>query len=120
MDYSADAAPPSGPRLTVTCAVGSPSVITVNGEADMGGLDLLRDAAERALAHHPHVVFNLAGVTFADSTFLNVLVQARQTALDQEGSVRLLAPSATVQHLLDLTGALILFPVVSAEQLKQS
>ncbi|WP_443054302.1 STAS domain-containing protein [Streptomyces sp. IBSBF 2435] len=120
MDSSADAAHQGGPPLSVTCALGSPSVVTVAGEADLDGAGSLRDAVDRALGHHPHLVFDLAGVTFADSTFLNVLVQARQTALDQEGSVRLLAPSPTVHHLLDLTGALALFPVITAEQLKQS
>ncbi|MYS23786.1 anti-sigma B factor antagonist/stage II sporulation protein AA (anti-sigma F factor antagonist) [Streptomyces sp. DvalAA-14] len=119
MDSSAGSASRRGPLLAVTCALGEPSVVTVTGEADLDGLTLLQDAVDRALRHHPHLVFNLAGVAFADSTFLSLLVQTRLTALEQGGSVRLLAPSSSVHHLLSLTGALALFPVITPEQLKQ-
>ncbi|WSR66335.1 STAS domain-containing protein [Streptomyces sp. NBC_01198] len=90
----------------------------MSGEADLDGTGLLLGAVDRALDHHPHLVFDLAGVTFADSTFLTVLLQTRQTAASKGGSVRLLAPSASVHRLLSLTGALGLFPVISAGQLK--
>ncbi|MEV5788024.1 STAS domain-containing protein [Streptomyces sp. NPDC052287] len=92
----------------------------MTGAADLDGRSLVSDAVDRALDHHPHLIFDLAGVTFADSTFLTVLLQARLTALEHGGSVRLLAPSASVHHLLALTGALSLFAVVTAEQLKHS
>jgi anti-anti-sigma factor len=120
MDSSAEPAPMGGPPLTVTCALGSPSVVTVAGEADLDGLDLLQNAVDRALGHHPHLVFDLARVTFADSTFLSLLIQTRLTALEQDGSVRLLAPSSSVHHLLSLTGAVALFPVTTPEQLRHS
>lgn len=120
MNPSADAAPPGGPALSVSCVLGDPSVVTVCGEADLDSSGLLQDAVDRALAHHPHLVFDLAGVTFADSTFLTVLLQARQTALGQGGSIRLLAPSSSVQRLLSVIGAVELFPVTSTEQFKHS
>ncbi|WP_187285970.1 hypothetical protein [Streptomyces sp. ME109] len=41
----------------------------------------------RALDHHPHLVFGLVGVIFADCTFLTVLLQARLTALEQGGAL---------------------------------
>ncbi|WP_159450309.1 STAS domain-containing protein [Actinacidiphila paucisporea] len=96
--------------------MGSPSVITVRGEADLGGIGPLQEAVDRALAHQPHLVFDLAGVSFADSTFLSVLLQTRLSALEQGGSVHLRAPSTSVRHLLEITGALVLFPTVVAEQ----
>ncbi|MEU1536362.1 STAS domain-containing protein [Streptomyces fagopyri] len=120
MDVSDEATPPDGTPLSVTYALGSPSVVTVIGDADLDGRSLVSDAVEHALNHHPHLIFDLAGVTFADSTFLTVLLQARLTALEHGGSVRLMAPSASVRHLLALTGALSLFAVVTAEQFKHS
>ncbi|WP_235032238.1 STAS domain-containing protein [Actinacidiphila yanglinensis] len=82
----------------------------MRGEADLGGIELLQSAADRALEHHSHVAFDLAGVTFADSTFLSILLQTRLNALERGGTVLLLAPSASVRHLLSITGALDLFP----------
>lgn len=119
MDSSSDAAPPSGAQLTVACVLGSPSVITVRGEADLVGVDLLQAAVEPALAHHPHLVFDLAGVSFADSTFLSVLLQTRLSALELGGGVQLRAPSQSVRHLLGITGAIGLFPITAAGQIKQ-
>ncbi|SHN12769.1 STAS domain-containing protein [Actinacidiphila paucisporea] len=119
MNTSSSAAPPSGPQLSVECALGSPSVITVRGEADLDGIGHIQEAVDRALAHHPHVVFDLAGVSFADSTFLTVLLQTRLSALERGGSVQLRAPSTSVRHLLEITGALVLFPTVAAEHLRQ-
>lgn len=120
MTSSPDPGAQSAPRMTTALRLGSPSVIVVAGEVDLDGVGPLRQAVGVALDHHPHLVFSLEGVTFADSTFLSTLLLARNTALEQAGSVRLLAPSAIVQHLLALTGALELFPVITAEQLKQS
>lgn len=120
MDSFADAAPQDGPQLSVSCALGSPSVVTVRGEADLDTVGLLQEAVDRALGHHPHLVFDLAGVTFADSTFLTVLLQARQTALGQGGSILLAAPSSSVQRLLGVIGAADLFPVSTTGQLKHS
>lgn len=95
-------------------------MVRVYGEADLDNAGLLREAADQALAHRPDVVFDLAGVTFADSTFLTVLLQARQTALGQGGTILLAAPSTSVQRLLSVVGAADLFPVVTAEQRKHS
>jgi anti-anti-sigma factor len=119
MDASPVPAPAGSQRLAVTTELGAPSVVTVAGESDLDNIEPLYTAVDAALAHHPHVVLDLAGVTFADSTFLTALVRARNDALEKEGSVRLLAVSSTVQRLLYVTGAEALFPVVSAAQLKQ-
>ncbi|WP_329172465.1 STAS domain-containing protein [Streptomyces sp. NBC_01477] len=110
---NASPVPEGEPVLRVTVALGEPSVVTVSGDADLDGQSALREAVDRALAHHPHLVFDLAGVSFADSTFLTVLATARLAALEQAGSVSLLAVSAPVQRLLDLTGAAVLFPAVA-------
>jgi anti-anti-sigma factor len=113
MDSAPDTAPQSGRPLSVSCELGCPSVVTVCGDADLEGAGSLREAVGRALGHHRDVVFDLAGVTFADSTFLTVLLQARLTALDQGGRVLLTAPSRSVQRLLSVVGADGLFPVAA-------
>ncbi|WP_413966251.1 STAS domain-containing protein [Actinacidiphila polyblastidii] len=120
MDAEPVPSPDGSEPLTVASRLGEPSVITVAGDADLDGVVPLRQAVEAALAHHPHLVLDLTGVGFADSTFLTSLLLARNSALEQEGSVRLLGVSTQVGRLLDLTGAAELFPVITEEQLRQS
>ncbi|WP_433888471.1 STAS domain-containing protein [Streptomyces sp. CA-111067] len=119
---SADSVPPVGdrPRLTVTVELGEPTVLTVAGESDLDSIGPLHQAVEQALDHHPQLVLDLAGVSFADSTFLRALLLARSAAAKQAGSVRLLAVSISVQRILDLTGVGEMFPVIADGQLKQS
>ncbi|MFI9102954.1 STAS domain-containing protein [Streptomyces fildesensis] len=107
---------PRGARLTVSLALGEPGVVTVAGEVDLNGVGPVREAVDRALDHHPHLVLDLSGVSFGDSTFLSTLLQARLHALERSGSVILLAPSAPVLRVLTITGALELFPVMDQEE----
>jgi len=111
--------PDGNVRCTVLARLGEPSVITVSGDADLHSIGPVGEAVRTALDHHPHLVFDLGGVAFADSSFLNVLLQARNTSLERGGSVRLLRASSQVRRLLDLTGAGTLFPATTDEQLKQ-
>jgi len=114
------ASTPSGEpdRLTVVVRFGEPSVITVVGETDWDNLDSLRDAVREALAHGPQVVFDLGAVTFADSTLLNVLLEARTAAAELNGGVGVRATSGPVQRLFEITGAVRLFPVMTCDRLE--
>ncbi|MEU3464023.1 STAS domain-containing protein [Streptomyces sp. NPDC006733] len=92
----------------------------MSGEVDLNGVASVQDAVDRALAHHPHLVLDLAGVEFGDSTFLSTLLQARLNAQERSGSLVLLAPSPQIVRLLTITGALDLFPVVDRAEDLQS
>ncbi|WP_328786292.1 STAS domain-containing protein [Streptomyces sp. NBC_00273] len=50
-------------------------------------------------------------VSFCDSSALNALLAARLTAQEAGTVVRLAAPNHQLQRLLEMTGALPLFPV---------
>jgi anti-anti-sigma factor len=75
-------------------------VVPVRGELDLDTLAPLREALEAAAAEHPVTVLDGAGITFADSSALNLL-------LDTAGrtTLRIAAPSASLLRLLRLTGA---------------
>ena len=62
------------------------AVIALRGEIDIAGLDDLQSAVEPYLAPGQTVVLDLSNVTFADSTLLKVLVQARGKANDTGGA----------------------------------
>ena len=78
------------------------AVIALRGEIDLAGLDDLQSAVEPHLAPGQTVVLDLSGVTFADSTLLKVLVQARGKADDIGGALLVRNPSDEVRHLLSL------------------
>ena len=66
----------------------------------MAGLDDLQSAVEPHLAPGQTVVLDLSGVTFADSTLLKVLSQARGKAHDLRGALLVRNPSDQVRQLL--------------------
>ena len=78
------------------------AVIALKGEIDMAGLDDLQSAVEPHLAPGQTVVLDLSGVTFADSTLLKVLHQARGKANDVGGALLVRNPSDRVRQLLTI------------------
>lgn len=80
--------------------------LTVSGEIDYGSVGRLRSVLVDALKTSPaRVVIDLAGVEFVDSTFLSVVVQAKQR-LDSEGGELILANvPPRVRRVLAIAGA---------------
>ncbi|MEV0977766.1 STAS domain-containing protein [Streptomyces sp. NPDC049915] len=74
-------------------------VIAARGAYDMESITPLAEALEAAAKEHSRVVLEASGVTFADSTFLNLLILAHRT-----GTLRLVAPSAPVRRVCEITG----------------
>ncbi|MFE5634012.1 STAS domain-containing protein [Streptomyces sp. NPDC056543] len=74
-------------------------VIVARGEYDMGSITPLADALADAIEKHPRVVLDASGITFADSTMLNLLIVTHQA-----GALRVAAPAPQVQRLLKITG----------------
>lgn len=75
-------------------------VVAAHGAYDMDTIAPLADALETAVRKHPKVVLDASGVTFADSTFLNLLIRTHQV-----GTLRVAAPSRQLQRLCEITGA---------------
>ncbi|MFD3700032.1 STAS domain-containing protein [Streptomyces sp. NPDC058646] len=88
------------------------TVVRVVGEMDMDRARQFRTALDEALADHPAtIVVDLTALTFCDSSGLNVLLGARQAAVDLGCQLRLAGPNPQVVRLLEMTGADQLFPV---------
>ncbi|MCX4625186.1 MULTISPECIES: STAS domain-containing protein [unclassified Streptomyces] len=87
------------------------------GEIDIETAPSLRLALTEALAHASSakpVVVDCSRLTFCDSSALNALLTARRTAQETDTVIRLAAPNHQLQRLLEMTGALPLFPVDAA------
>ncbi|WP_329013472.1 STAS domain-containing protein [Streptomyces sp. NBC_00690] len=74
-------------------------VIAAAGDYDLDSIAPLRQALHTAARRYPKVVLDASAVTFADSTFLNLLILTHQM-----GTLRVVAPSAQVRRLCEITG----------------
>jgi anti-sigma B factor antagonist len=90
----------------------SHAVVTVAGEVDIASSPRLRDAGLEAFGIEPtHVVMDLTGVTFIDSTGLSVLVLMRRRARTHRSRLSLIG-NAKVEALLRIAGLRMVFEVV--------
>ncbi|WP_327686432.1 STAS domain-containing protein [Streptomyces sp. NBC_00467] len=95
-DLAGDVGGPLGAQYTA----GEAWVVTALGEADLQNMAPLADALTEAAGKYSVVVLDTAAVTFADSTFLNLLLRIHQLT-----DLRIAAPAAGLKRLLDVTGA---------------
>jgi stage II sporulation protein AA (anti-sigma F factor antagonist) len=81
-------------------------VVTVHGEIDHDVQDVLGQAlmSEDGAAAPLRIVADLSGVTFIDSTGINLLLAAHQHARDAQGWLRLAGTRKPVMQVLQMVG----------------
>ncbi|MCF3137303.1 STAS domain-containing protein [Streptomyces olivochromogenes] len=77
-------------------------VIAVPGAWDLNSLAPLTATMEKAAAAHALLVVDASAVTFADSSFLNLLLSIHNSGTT---TLRLAVPAPQLQRVLQLTGA---------------
>ncbi|MFJ5230832.1 STAS domain-containing protein [Kitasatospora sp. NPDC088391] len=88
------------------------AVCALAGDLDIESLEPAREALDRLIAERPRIlVVDLDRIDFCDSSGLNLLLQARMSAVDSGLSLHLAALSGNVRHLLELTGAKAVFTI---------
>ncbi|MFF5483531.1 anti-sigma factor antagonist [Streptomyces sp. NPDC012935] len=104
------AAASSWPLVTTVRADGDRVMVKVSGELDLDSSErlqsVLREAVNRSVRG---IDLHLEGVSFCDCATLNVLLNMRHFALEQDKTVAIHAASAAVDRLLSLTGTHTLF-----------
>jgi len=81
-------------------ADGTP-IVALTGEIDMSNVESLRRLIEPVVARSPErVIFDLAELTFMDSSGIALLLQVSA----KTGTVRIRQPSALVRRMIDATG----------------
>ncbi|MFF3208652.1 MULTISPECIES: STAS domain-containing protein [unclassified Streptomyces] len=70
-----------------------------HGDYDTNTIAPLEEALDTAARRHPRVVVDVSGVSFADSTFLNLLLRIHHMT-----SLRGAGPPRQLRHLLEITG----------------
>ncbi|QJT06394.1 STAS domain-containing protein [Streptomyces asoensis] len=81
-------------------------VVTVQGEIDHDVKNAFSNALlpEDGVAQASRIVVDLSGVTFMDSSGINVFVTAHQAVSSTEGWLRIAAAQKPVLHVLQLVG----------------
>ncbi|WP_411103040.1 STAS domain-containing protein [Streptomyces sp. cmx-4-9] len=97
----------------------SVSVIRVAGDLDQDAastrrLDASLGQAVSRAEEPTEIVVDVSGLTFCDSTGLNVLLRGRVAAASQGHTIRLVAPNPQLVRLLQRTGSISLFTLSPA------
>lgn len=80
-------------------------IVAVDGVLDLHTSPRLRDHLDQMIAQKaPHLVIDLSGVEFCDSSGLGVLIFNLKRARAAGGSLGLAAPRGSVRRLLHTTG----------------
>ena len=80
------------------------AVVRVSGDVDMTTAPGLRARVVQIVSGgQPHVVLDLQGVAFMDSTGLGVLVSLLKRTRSQGGDLRLVSTRPTLRKILELT-----------------
>ncbi|WP_018654332.1 STAS domain-containing protein [Actinomadura flavalba] len=98
-----------------TASQGDHAVVTATGELDLYTAPRLQAALASLLRDEAdHIVVDLSGVEFCDSTGMNVLLSAMKRVQGKGGSFELAAPRTSVRRILQVTGLDTVFTVVDA------
>lgn len=92
--------------LTITKSVldGGWMSLAVTGEIDLATVDELRDAINRVAETGSHLVVDLRGAEFMDSTGLKTLVVANRSFGEASRSFALAVQAGPIWRLIDLSG----------------
>lgn len=102
--------------LSISCTSrGGITVVHVEGEVDVYTSPALREALDEQVNQgRTRLVVDLLGVSFMDSSGLNVLVGGLKSARSRNGSFRLVCTSERILRVLNITGLNQLFEVCSS------
>lgn len=92
------------------------AIVTLNGEMDVYTTPQAKEAMLDLLAKgYYHLVVDLQGTEYLDSTALGVLVGTLKRVREQGGDLRLVAPTPRVRRLLEITRLINVFPIDATE-----
>ncbi|MFE6854904.1 STAS domain-containing protein [Streptomyces sp. NPDC057674] len=87
------------------------AVLSVGGELDMETAGRLNEYLVEQLGQgRHHLVLDLSGLDFMDSSGLNVLIRSVHRAREDGGDLYLAAPNPAVRRILEITGLATTLP----------
>ncbi|MBT1098067.1 STAS domain-containing protein [Streptomyces sp. Tu102] len=79
-------------------------VVSPTGEIDQQTSEPLRQALDATTPPSPRVIADMSGVSFMDSTGINILITAHRNLTEAGGWLRMAAPTGAVLHTIQLVG----------------
>ena len=76
----------------------------LSGEFDLEGTAAVEQQISAALVEHSHLVVDLSGLTFMDSSAIGVLARTRRACDEREAKLAVRVGDSPVRRLLDLVG----------------
>lgn len=98
-------------RVVVTPETGEIVAIRLEGEFDLATTPPVFEEAQRRLDDHKHLILDLNGSTFIDSSVINVIIRTHRAA-SERGLVAVLelAANAVVERAVDISGITQIVP----------
>ncbi|TAM61285.1 anti-sigma factor antagonist [bacterium] len=104
-------------KVNVRPADGETRVIDLVGEIDVYTSPAVKDAITQLIDEgHYHLLINLEGVRYIDSTGLGVLIGALKRVREHAGSVSLVCANPQIKKIFDITGLVKIFGIFETEQ----
>lgn len=99
-------------------AAGSYTLVALAGESDMNTRQVLRDVLQEATSEPPrHLVIDMSGLEFIDSTAIHVLMDVRAGFAGDGGHISIVAPHPLIARVLSLSGTdqiVLVYPDLAA------
>jgi len=104
-------------EVRTKCLDAHTAIVTLTGEMDVYTTPQAKEAMLDLLAQgYHHLVIDLQGTAYLDSTALGVLVGTLKRVREQGGDLRLVAPTPRVRRLLEVTRLINVFSIDASEQ----
>ena len=85
---------------------GEIGIVTASGEVEMSTLRPLREAIREVVAEGAvHLILDMRGVDYMDSTGMGVIMTAKKLTSEHHGKVYLITPIGSAGHVLELVKA---------------
>jgi stage II sporulation protein AA (anti-sigma F factor antagonist) len=90
-------------------------LLTVGGDLDaVTAAELQQHLARQLGQGRRHVLLDIAGVPFMDSSGMNIILRVYQEVRDAAGGVYVISPTPAVRRILDLTGVSLTVPILES------
>jgi anti-sigma B factor antagonist len=104
-------------EVRTQCVDNHTAIVALTGEMDVyttpQAKAVMLDLLEKG---YYHLVVNLQHTEYLDSTALGMLVGTLKRVREQGGDLRIVAPSARIRRLLEITRLINVFPIDASEQ----
>jgi len=104
-------------EVTTRCIGDHVAIVDLHGEMDVYTTPRAKETMLELLEKgYYHLVVNLQGTDYLDSTALGLLVGTLKRARERGGDLHLVAPGARIRRLLEITRLDKVFPIDASEQ----